>query len=143
MAMALIADVQPGVYIGSGDGLESGPFVARIEVSPAPNGGLLIDYEATSREEGLQHREHTILSAGPDGRDVLLVAHSESPFVTEMIAIEPGSSHFRQREPLGPYDLEIVIEIPEPGRVAYAWHWAERGEPPVEQSKADVRLVGS
>lgn len=139
--MALIADVRPGIYVGVGDGPESGPFVARIEVAAAPNGGLIIDYDAMSREEGLQHREHTLLSVGPDGRDVLHVAHSESPFVTEMVAVEPGSWHFRQREPFGPYDREIVVEVPEPGRLTYAWRWAERGATPVEQSKADVRLV--
>lgn len=139
--MSLLTDIQSGLYIGNGDGPESGPFVARIAVSNAPNGGLVIDYEATSREEGLQHREHTILSAGPDGCDLLFVAHSEAPFVTEMVAVEPGSSHFRQRALAGPYVMEIVIEHPESGRLTYAWWWAEHGTPPVEQSKADVRLV--
>ncbi len=130
-----------GVYFGTGDGPESGPFVSRIEVSRLPNGGVCIDYEATSREQGVQHRERSLLSVGPDDRDRLFVAHSEAPFVTEMIAAEVGSERFVQREMLGPFVMEIVIEQPEPGRLTYAWWWANAGETPTEQSKADARLI--
>lgn len=130
-----------GTYFGNGDGAESGPFVARIAVSALPNGGVAIDYEATSREEGVQHVEHSLLVAGPDGRDRLSVAHSESPFVTELVETAPGSGRFVQREPGGSYVTEIVIEVPEPGRLTYAWWWAEAGGVPTEQSKADVRVT--
>ncbi len=130
-----------GVYHGRGDGPESGPFVARVEITRLPNGGVAIDYEATSREYGVQHEEHSMLAAGPDGRDRLYVAHSESPFVTEMVAAEPGSSRFVQPQPFGPYEMEIVIETPEPERITYAWWWAPAGETSVEQSKADARRL--
>lgn len=139
--MSLVADLamSPGLYIGTGDGPESGPFVSRIEVSPLPNGGVAIDYEASSRESGLQHSEHSMLVAGPDGCDRLYIAHSESPFVTEMVSDEPGSSRFVQPEPFGPYVLSVVIELPEPSRITYAWWWSEAGGTPTEQSKADAR----
>lgn len=130
-----------GVYFGTGDGVESGPFLSRIEVSRLPNGGVSIDYEATSREQGPQHREHTLLVTGVDGRDRLYVAHSESPFVTEMVASESDSSRFRQPTPFGPYAMEVVIEFLEPDRITYAWWWAEAGASPVEQSKADARMA--
>ncbi|MEQ1698719.1 MAG: hypothetical protein ABMA25_01350 [Ilumatobacteraceae bacterium] len=130
-----------GVYVGTGDGVESGPFVSRIEVAGLPNGGVSIDYEATSREHGVQHREHTLLVAGADGRDRLFVAHSESPFVTEMVAVEADSSRFHQPAPSGRYVMEIVIEFLEPDRITYAWWWAEAGEVPIEQSKADARRL--
>ena len=128
----------PGVYFGTGEGVESGPFVARIEVSRLPNGGVSIDYEATSREQGVQHEEHTLLVAGADGHDRLCIAHSESPFITDMVATAEDSTRFRQPAPFGPYDMEVVIELPEPGRITYAWWWAEAGGKPFEQSKADV-----
>ena len=142
--MSLSSDLaaRPGVYFGTGDGMESGPFVARIEVRRLPNGGALVDYEATSREQGVQHREQTMLVAGPDGRDRLYVAHSESPFVTVMIETGAGSGRFVQPEPFGPYEMEIVIEQPESDRITYAWWWGADGDAPVEQSKADVRLHG-
>lgn len=139
MSLAEMLAAEIGVFHGVGDGRESGPFVARISVERLPNGGVSIDYEATSREQGLQHHEHSLLTLGPDGRDRLYVAHSESPFVTEMVASEPGSSRFVQPTPFGPYTLEVVIERPEPGRITYAWWWAEAGNEPTEQSKADVR----
>lgn len=143
--MALVEQLaaRPGVHVGTGDGPESGPFVARIEVAPLPNGGVSIDYEATSREEGMQHREHSMLVAGPDGRERLFIAHSESPFVAEMVAVEPGATRFVQREPIGPYTMEVVIEVPEPGRVVYAWWWAPVGGVPTEQSRADARLLAA
>ena len=136
-----LADAE-GVYFGTGDGVESGPFVARIEVRRLPNGGASIDYEATSREQGVQHREHTILSPGLDGRDRLYIAHSESPVVTEMIASETDGARFVQTVAGGPFTMQVVIEMPEPGRLSYAWWWATAGEEPVEQSRADVRLPG-
>lgn len=130
-----------GVYHGTGDGRESGPFVSRIAVIPLPNGGVSIDYEAMSPEQGVLHREHSLVVAGPDGRDHLYVAHSESPFVAVMVATDLGSGRFTQSDPSGPYAMEIVIEVPEAGRLTYAWWWAETGATPVEQSKADARLL--
>jgi hypothetical protein len=73
------------------------------------------------------HVERSMLVAGPDGRDRLFVAHSESPFVTEMVETAAGSGRFAQREPFGPYEMEIVIEVPEPGSVTYAWWWGADG----------------
>ena len=112
-------------------------------VAPLPNGGVCIDYEATSREQGVQHRERSLLSVGPDDRDRLFVAHSEAPFVTEMIASEEGSGRFVQREMVGPFVMEIVIEQPEPDHLTYAWWWAASGGIPTEQSKADARRIST
>ena len=140
MSIAAQLAAHPGVYHGTGDGPESGPFVSRIAIRTLPNGGVSIDDEATSREQGVQHVEHSLLCAGPDGRDRLYVAHSESPFVTEMVATEPDSSRCVQPTPAGPFRMEIVIEVPEPGRVTYAWWWAPGSDEPVEQSRADARL---
>ena len=140
MALSQDLALQRGVYFGTGDGVESGSFVSRIELSSLPNGGVLISYEATSREQGVQHLEQSMLVAGPEGRDRLYIAHSESPFVTEMVETEPGSGRFEQPTPFGPYVMAVVIEIPEPGRLTYAWWWGADGTDPVEQSKADARL---
>jgi hypothetical protein len=129
-----------GTYFGTGNGVESGPFVARIAVSRLPNGGVAIDYEATSREEGLQHVEHSLLVPGPDGNDQLFIAHSESPFVTTMSERIAGSGRFEQSASFGPFTLAVVIAIPHPGALRYAWWWAEAGQRPIEQSRADVTL---
>ena len=138
--MTLSQSLQPGIYFGAGSGDESGPFVSRIDVSVLPNGGRHIRYEATSVEQGVQHLEQTLLTAGPDGRDWLHIAHSESPFVTEMVETEAGSGRFEQTEQAGPYTMAVVIEQPETGRITYAWWWGANGDDPVVQSKADARL---
>lgn len=131
----------PGVYFGTGVGPESGPFVSRITVSALPNGGVAIDYEATSRQQGVQHLEHSLLVSGPDGNDQLFIAHSESPFVTLMSEREPGSGRFEQVAQVGPYTMAVVIESPARGEPAYAWWWAMAGETPTEQSRATVALA--
>jgi hypothetical protein len=100
-----------------------------------------IDHEATSVEQGVLHSEHSLLVPGPEGRDRLYIAQAESPYVTEMIESESESGRFHQPTPFGPYTLEVVIEVPEPGQVTYAWWWAPAGEPPIEQSKASASLV--
>lgn len=138
--MVLSHDLAVGTYFGTGDGPESGPFVARLAVSSLPNGGRLIEYEATSREQGVQHVEQTMLVAGHDGRDRLFVAHSESPFVTTMVETTAGSGRFEQEEAQGPYAMSIVIETLDSGRFTYAWWWAAHGDDLVEQSKADVQM---
>lgn len=132
---------RPGVYFGTGDGIESGPFVSRLEVAGLPNGGVAIDYEATSREQGVQHREHSLLVTGPDDRDRLYIAHTESPYITELAETSPGSGRFEQPTPTGPYAMVVVIETPEDDRLTYAWWWAPAGAEPIEQSKADARRV--
>ena len=130
-----------GIWFGSGDGAESGPFVARIALSPLPNSGVAIHYEATSREEGLQHVEHSLLVPGPDGRALLHIAHSESPFVAVMREREPESGYFELVGRDGPYDMAVVIELTESMTLSYAWWWAPAREPLVEQSKAVVALA--
>jgi hypothetical protein len=143
--MALSADLAAatGLYFGTGDGVESGAFVSRIEVSPLPNGangGVAISYEATSREQGVQHREHSLLAPGPDGRDHLYVAFSESPFVTEFVETTPGTGRFEQAIAGGPYVLVIVIALTD-SQLTYAWWWGLPGEEPVERSKATATRI--
>ena len=130
-----------GTFVGTGDGKESGPFVARIEIARLPGGGVSIDYEAMSREHGLQHREHSLLVAGQDGKDRLHVASSESPFVTIMTESEAGSGRFDQRESLGPYAMAVEVAVPGPDWITYAWLWSRAGGTPIEQSKADARRL--
>lgn len=37
--------------------------------------------------------------------------------MTEMVAAEPGAQRFVLPEPLGPYTMAIVIDLPEPERI--------------------------
>lgn len=57
-----------------------------------------------------------------------------------MVAVEANSTRFRQPEHAGPFVMEVVIEVPEPGRLTSAWWWAQADDAPTEQSKADARI---
>ena len=90
----------PGVYRGRGDGLESGPFVARIKVTSVVRGNAItLDYEAVSDSKGLQHVEHTILTASEAGRLELHVTCLELPGVTRFVETRVRASSTRTRGP--------------------------------------------
>jgi hypothetical protein len=131
----------PGLYVGLGEGVESGPFLGRIQVARLANGGASIDYEATSREHGLQHREHSLLAIGPGGRDRLYVAYSESPYVVELVETQSDSGRFEQATVAGPYRLAVVLDLSEPGRLLYAWWWGTQVEAPIERSRVEAHAV--
>lgn len=128
-----------GVYRGRGDGPESGPFLARIEVRAAVRARCLtLDYEATSDRNGLQHIEHTILTPGDDGRLELHVACLELPGVVRYTESIPGE--FVTYD--GPLKGRIVIGIPRPGHLTYSWWWSRDDHEPKEQSRAEVSFAG-
>jgi hypothetical protein len=131
---ALIA--APGVYRGRGDGPESGPFVARLAVTPAVKGrAVTLDYEATSDRNGLQHVEHSVLVVGGDGRLELHVACVELPGVTRFTQV--GTGEFAAYD--GPLPARIVITQPGADALTYAWWWARDEADMREQSRATVR----
>ena len=99
----------PGVYRGRGDGLESGPFVARIKVTSVVRGNAVtLDYEAVSDSKGLQHVEHTILTASEAGRLELHVTCLELPGVTRFVEDSPGVFNAYQ----GPMPAKIIMTMP-------------------------------
>jgi hypothetical protein len=129
----------PGVYRGRGDGLESGPFVARITVASVVRGrAVTLDYEAVSDGRGLQHVEHTVLTAGETGRLELHVACLELPGVVRFVETKPGE--FTAYE--GPLPARIVVTSPRVGVLTYGWWWSRDDAEPREQSRAEVRRTG-
>ena len=131
--------VTPGVYRGSGDGLESGPFLARIVVTTVVGGrAVTLDYEAASDAKGLQHVEHTVLTVGEGGRPELHVICSELPGVTRFVETKPGE--FTAYE--GPFPSRIVVTAPEAGVLTYGWWWSRNETEPREQFRAEVRRTG-
>jgi hypothetical protein len=112
--------------------LESGAFSARIEVRQAPGGCLTFDYEATSEREGLQHREHTVVTP-----EALYVAFSEGPGVS-VFGWTANGIHACSAP--GPHVMRIHAEFDD-GTLACAWHWAESGQEPREMSRAVCHLA--
>lgn len=128
-----------GLYRGRGDGAEYGPFVARIRIAPVVSGrGVVIDYEATSDRHGLQHVEHSVLTVGEEGRPALHVLCTELPGVVRFAESRPGV--FTAYD--GGLTARIVVGLPGPGRLVYAWWWSRDEGEPREQSRADVHRTG-
>lgn len=129
----------PGLYRGRGDGLESGPFLGRMLVTPVVRGrAVTLEYEATNDREGLRHLEHTVLVGGDDGGLELHVVCLELPGVTRFVETGPGV--FRAHDVQS--GARIVASVPAPGTLTYAWWWARDEEPPREQSRCDLRHTG-
>jgi hypothetical protein len=129
----------PGLYRGRGDGLESGPFVARIVLTSVLRGrAVTIDYEAVSDSKGLQHVEHTVLTTGEGGRLELHVACLELPGVVRFVESRPGQ--FSAYD--GPLPARIIVTAPRDGALSYGWWWSRDEAEPREQSRAEVRRTG-
>ena len=128
--------VAPGVYRGRGDGREIGPFAARIAVAPVVRGrAVTIDYEAMSERGGLSHVEHTVLATGGGGRLELHVACLDLPGVVRFVETGPGEFNAYD----GPFPARIVVALPQPGTLTYAWWYSRDESEPREQSRAEVR----
>jgi hypothetical protein len=126
----------PGLYRGRGDGMESGPFIARIQVTPIVRGrAVVLDYEAYTDSQGLQHVEHTVLTAGEGGRLELHVACLELPGVVRFLEVRPGV--FSAYD--GPMPARILVTVPTDGTLTYGWWWSRDEDEPREQSRAEVR----
>lgn len=126
----------PGLYRGRGDGMESGPFVARIEVTTVVGGrAVVLDYEAVTDANGLQHVEHTILTTGESSRLELHVACLELPGVVRFVETRPGV--FASYD--GPMPARILVTVPAEGVLTYGWWWSRDEAEPREQSRAEVR----
>jgi hypothetical protein len=131
--------INAGLYRGRGDGMESGPFIARIKVTPVVRGrAVVLDYEAFSDAKGLQHVEHTVLTSNESGRLELHVACNELPGVIRFLEARPGVfSSFD-----GPMPARILVTVPADGALTYGWWWSRDEADPREQHRAEVRRTG-
>lgn len=126
----------PGVYRGRGDGPEGGPFVARLVVTPVVRGrAVTLDYEATNDRNGLQHVEHTVLVNGSGGPLDLHVTCLELPGVVRFT--QTSADTFTAYD--GPFPARIVLTLPGPDALTYAWWYSRDEAEPREQSRATVR----
>ena len=79
-----------------------------------------------------------MLSADESGRLTLHVLCSELPGVTRFGQGNPGV--FTAYD--GSLQARIVVNIPVPDALSYAWWWSRDGDSLHEQSRADVHRTG-
>ncbi len=128
-----------GRYEGSGDGVESGPFTATIDIAPLLDGmGATIDYVATAPNGTELHAEHTVLAFDMwSGEATLYVLCAELSGLGQLVQVS-GSTFSNGLDTVG-FQLQIEIVI-ENGTVEYVWSWGQPGEPLAEQSRARFAL---
>ena len=127
-----------GHYEGSGDGAESGPFTAVLDVAVVLDGmGATIDYVATGSDGGVVHREHTVLAFDMwSGEATLYVLCPELRGVGQLVQI--GDSTFDNGRGTDGFQLQIDLVLDQ-GTIDYAWSWGAPGEDLAERTRA--RLV--
>jgi hypothetical protein len=127
-----------GRYEGSGNGTESGPFTATLEIAPLLGGmGATIDYTATSPDGTPVHAEHTVLAFDMwSGEATLYVLCAELSGVGQLVQV--GASTFANGQGIDGFDLQIEIAFDQ--RLEYVWSFGQPGEPLVEQSRATFPL---
>lgn len=126
--MRSVDDIPPGIYRGVVSGVESGHCTARIEVRPGPGGCRIMDYEAISDKDGLQHVEHGSLSD-----EALHLAFGEAPGVTVF-----GATAMGVYATSGDRPMRIRVDYADE-TLSWAWDWGNPTEDIAERSRATCR----
>lgn len=125
-----------GRYSGTGDGVESGPFTATLEIASILDGmGATIDYVATSADGTELHTEHTMLALDSwSGEATLYVLCPELSGVGVLVQV--SESTFNNGRGTDGFELQIEIVLGD--RLEYVWSWGAPEQQLTEQSRATV-----
>lgn len=128
-----------GHYVGTGDGAESGPFAARIDIVELLGGmGATIDYVATAANGTELHAEHTVLAFGGwSGEATLYVLSAELRGVGELV--QTADSTFNNG--LGTDGFELQVDIAIGDVLEYVWSWGAPGEELTERTRARLVMI--
>jgi hypothetical protein len=129
-----------GHHNGTGDGAESGPFTATIDLEPLLGSlGTSIVYTATSLDGEQLHTERTTVAHDMfSGRLMLFVLSAELSGLGQLSEVSGGV--FNNGAGVESFELQITIELTD-DELTYIWSWAPPGAPLTEQSRASVRFA--
>lgn len=127
-----------GRHEGAGNGNESGPFTAVLEITSILDGmGAAIDYVATASDGTRLHAEHTTLAFDMwSGEATLYVLCDELRGTGQLVQI--ADSTFNNGRGIEGFELQVEITIG--NNLDYVWSWGPPGEELVEQSRATFPL---
>lgn len=127
-----------GAYTGAGDGQESGPFTATIELEPLVGKlGASIAYRAVDPSGEQLHEERTMLAHDMlSGHLTLWVLCDELSGVGQLREVSAGV--FNNGAGVDGFELQIEIGL-DAEELAYTWSWSPPGAPLAEQSRTVVR----
>lgn len=144
--MGIVNDLleRPGLYIGTDDVVGTERVgAARIVVTALPGGaGVSLDYEILNGDAPgpvLGHVEHTVIGVADDGTTIMVIAHTHGQGISLLRETAPGV--FEPRDGPVPYPMKVVVAVPEPGRLRYAWWYGAPGEQATERDVAELEHV--
>jgi len=128
-----------GHYAGKGDGEESGPFTATIDVQPILGElGVEIGYEAIDPQGDRLHIERTVLTYGMmSGEPTLYVLCDELHGMGQLRQV--GPDRYNNGAGRAGFELQIEIAVSGDGELTYVWSWGPPEAELIEQSRAVVR----
>jgi len=140
--MTIVDDLlaNPGLYLGiDRDATSDFRGAARIIIAPLPgNAGATIDYELFNPDDPDRvrgHIEHSIIARVHDGTNVLVTGHDHGASLAIMRETEPGAFESAKEEP---FPMKVVVSVPEPGKLRYAWWY---GPADGDATERDVALL--
>jgi len=130
-----------GHYTGGGDGAESGPFAATMDVRPLLDGlGVEIAYTAIDPQGDRLHDERTTLAFEMmTGEPTLYVLCAELHGIARLRQIAPDV--FSNSAGKAGFELQIELGLGDDGELTYVWSWAPPEEDIMERSRAVLRLA--
>ena len=125
-----------GRYEGTGDGSETGPFTAAIDIQPLLDGmGASIDYVATGPDGRVLHRQHTILAFDMwSGEATLYVLCAELNGLGQLVQVSDTTFDNGR----GVDGLEVQVELGVGEELDYVWAVGAPGEALTERWRARV-----
>jgi hypothetical protein len=69
----------------------------------------------------------------------MFVGHTHSEWVSILRETTPGT--FEPGDEPSPFPVKIVVSVPEPGHLRYAWWYGAPGEEATERDVAEVELT--
>ena len=129
-----------GRHDGTGEGTESGPFTATLEVTPILGTmAASIDYTATAPDGRELHSEHTVLAFDSwSGQPTLFVLCAELSGIDQLV--QTGESTFNNGRGTDGFEFQIDVEL-DGGTLTYVWSWGAPGDALAEQSRATFPLA--
>ncbi len=128
---------QAGRFEGTGDGAESGPFSASMDVVVILDGlGVEIDYRAIGADGAELHHEHTVMAFDMwSGEPTLFVLCSELSGMGQLVQISEAT--FNNGRGVEGFELQIELVLGQ-GTIDYVWSWGAPGDALAEQSRASL-----
>ena len=79
------------------------------------------------------------METADDGTTIMVIAHTHGQRIS--VLRETGPGVLEPGDGPVPYPMKVVVSVPEPGRLRYAWWYGAPGEEATERDVAELEHV--